>query len=136
MRELVEQLLLKDADARLENRSDGLWLVSPRLDVEAMAHLMLANETRLSTITAVALNGGETELIYHYQRAGQAVNIKTITHGNTIASITPVTRSAGWIEREIHDLYAVVFTGHPNLDRLIRPPEMPVGFFRPENAQS
>jgi len=64
------------------------------------------------------------------------VNIKVRTRGNSIPSVTPILPSANWIERETHDLYAVEFPGHPHLDRFIRPPEMPVGFFREKGGQA
>lgn len=127
---LANQICMMTPDVRLQSRSDGLWLDAPDLDVTALARLMLDAQAHLSTITAVVIPGGETELIYHYRQGSDALNIKTRTHQNVIDSITPITPAAGWIEREIHDLYAVTFSGHPNLARLVRPPEMPAGFFR------
>lgn len=127
---LANQLCLMTPGAKLEYQPDGLWLDAPDLDVMAMARLMLDAQATLSTMTAVALADGETELIYHYHQGKDAINVKTRTHENGIASIASITPAANWIEREIHDLYAVMFNGHPNLARLVRPPEIPVGFFR------
>lgn len=39
--------------------------------------------------------------------------------GNHVPSLTPVWRSAEFQEREIFDLYGVVFDGHPDLRRLL-----------------
>ncbi len=114
----------------LRRRRDGWWMMAPDLDVQAMAKLMHALEARLCTMTAVALTGGETAIIYHYAADGEALNFKTRTHGGTMPSIATITRAADWIEREIHDLYAVEFTGHPNLAPLVRPPQLPQGLFR------
>ena len=115
---------------RLERRIDGLWMVAPELDVLAMAERMNRLEARLSTMSGVAIENGETEIIYHYCLGCLGINIKTQTHNRAIRSITPITRAADWSEREICDLYGVHFTGHPNLARLIRPPSLPPGFFR------
>lgn len=137
MPSLIIDLLALDPGATLLERADGAWLDAPSLDVLAMARRMAADEATLSTITAIARAEGETDLVYHYRKGPDAVNIKTRTSGNTIASITPVSPAAGWIEREIHDLYAVEFSGHPNLARLIRPQELAPGFFRePGGRQS
>ncbi len=114
----------------LRCRPDGYWMLAAGLDVQAMAKLMNALEARLSTVSGVALENGETAVIYHYALGGIAVNLRAETHNGRIDSITPITPAADWIEREIHDLYSVEFTGHPNLARLIRPPEIAQGFFR------
>ena len=36
-----------------------------------------------------------------------------------IDSVTNIWRAANWFERESHDLYGVVFKGHPNLEPLL-----------------
>jgi len=36
----------------------------------------------------------------------------------TIASLTPLWKNAGWLEREVFDLFGVRFEGHPDLRRL------------------
>jgi hypothetical protein len=115
---------------RLERRMDGLWMVAPELDVLAMAETMNRLAARLSTITGVALDTGETGIIYHYCLDDLTINIRTETRDQAIPSITSVTRAANWSEREIFDLYGVQFAGHPDLARLIRPPSLPPGFFR------
>ena len=114
----------------LVRRDDGLWMVAPALDVLTMAETMNRLEARLSAMTGVALDNGETEIIYHYCIGCLAINLKTRTRNGMIRSITPITRAANWSEREISDLYGVDFTGHPNLARLLRPPALPAGFFR------
>jgi len=130
MPELIDAIRALTGAATLETREDGGWIELADLDVVEMASRLGEAEALLSTITAVECTDGETDLIYHYRRGTAALNIKTRTRGNCIVSITPVCPAANWIEREIHDLYAVEFAGHPNPERLIRPPELPAGFFR------
>lgn len=113
-----------------ERRGDGLWIEAPSLDVQAAARLMLQHEARLSTMTALPLDGGETEVIYHYALGGSAYHLRVKTMGNCLPSITPITPAADWIEREINDLYAVTFSGHPNPVPLVRPPQLQPGYFR------
>lgn len=38
-----------------------------------------------------------------------------------VESITPVWRTADWHERETYDLFGVIFTGHPDLRRILLP---------------
>ena len=116
--------------APLELQHGEWWLSSAELDVQAMARLMNSLGARLSTMTGLALDGGETTVLYHYLLDSNSINFKTRTRENRIASITPISSSANWIEREIHDLFCVEFVGHPGLARLIRPEQVPPGLFR------
>ncbi len=113
-----------------QNRPDGIWMDGPELDVVALAELMKNFEARLTAITAISVDNGETELIYHFAIGGEAINVRTRTKANAIPSIANVYKAANWAERENHDLFGVDFAGHPNLKRLIRPPQLAEGFFR------
>jgi NADH-quinone oxidoreductase subunit C len=39
----------------------------------------------------------------------------------TIASVTPIWPGAGYAEREVYDMFGVVFEGHPDLTRILMP---------------
>ena len=41
-----------------------------------------------------------------------------------IPSVTPLYSSANWMERETYDFYGILFTGHPNLTRILNVDEM------------
>lgn len=130
MNEALNRLLQNIPGAgAIEPRADGLWMDAPDLDVVEAALVMMDQGARLSTITAIAVEA-ETQIIYHYCIDGTAINLSARTRGNCLPSITPVTSAANWAEREITDLYAVTFAGHPNPDRLIRPAQLQPGYFR------
>lgn len=116
--------------AAWEAREDAFWMTAPDLDVVGMAQQMLQSEARLMTMTGAASADGETDIYYHYALDKQSYHICVPTRGKKIASITPVTPAASWIEREINDLYVVEFEGHPGLARLLRPQQLAAGFFR------
>ncbi len=40
-----------------------------------------------------------------------------------LPSITSLYKAADWFEREVYDLYGVIFTGHPNMKRILLYPE-------------
>lgn len=50
-----------------------------------------------------------------------AVKVKTDPEQVEIPSVSGIWQAANWNEREIFDLLGVVFTGHPNLTRILMP---------------
>jgi NADH-quinone oxidoreductase subunit C len=51
--------------------------------------------------------------------------VKTFTNDPepTVPSVYPLWRGADWMEREVYDMYGVVFDGHPDLRRILMPDE-------------
>jgi len=37
----------------------------------------------------------------------------------SIASVTGVWRTANWLEREVYDMFGILFEGHPALERIL-----------------
>ena len=62
------------------------------------------------------------EVVYHLlsPRQNGRIRIKTETDADhPIASVTGVFPAADWFEREAYDLYGILFSGHPDLRRLL-----------------
>jgi NADH-quinone oxidoreductase subunit C len=62
------------------------------------------------------------DVVYHFLSPvmNQRVRVKIITDETTpVASIVGIYRGADWFEREIYDLYGVLFTGHPDMRRIL-----------------
>ncbi|MGP8251951.1 MAG: NADH-quinone oxidoreductase subunit C [Terracidiphilus sp.] len=69
---------------------------------------------------------GYLETVYHLysialRHGPLAIRMRTSNRTDQVEmpSLTPVWRSAEFQEREVFDLYGVVFTGHPDLRRLL-----------------
>ena len=39
--------------------------------------------------------------------------------GEPVPSLTPLWNAANWLEREVYDMFGIVFEGHPNLKRML-----------------
>jgi NADH-quinone oxidoreductase subunit C len=56
---------------------------------------------------------------------GERLIIKTFLNEPdlTIASVFPLWMGADWMEREVYDMYGILFVGHPDLRRILMPEE-------------
>jgi NADH-quinone oxidoreductase subunit C len=54
---------------------------------------------------------------------GERVIVKTFLNEPdlTIPSAVPLWKGADWLEREVYDMYGVIFAGHPDLRRILMP---------------
>jgi len=62
------------------------------------------------------------DVVYHFlsPRLNQRIRVKVATDETTpVPSIIEVFRGADWFEREAYDLYGVLFTGHPDMRRIL-----------------
>jgi len=61
-------------------------------------------------------------MVYHFLSMYQnhRVRVKMAVHENdTVASITDVFPAANWFEREVFDMFGILFRGHPDLRRIL-----------------
>jgi NADH-quinone oxidoreductase subunit C len=62
-------------------------------------------------------------IIYHLHNLVQnkRLRIKTFVPSENpeVATITPLFSAANWMERETYDFYGIIFSGHPNLKRIL-----------------
>ncbi|MDQ2855887.1 MAG: NADH-quinone oxidoreductase subunit C, partial [Acidobacteriota bacterium] len=69
---------------------------------------------------------GPFEVIYNLYsiRANERVRLKVaVGSDESVESVTGVWPAANWMEREVYDLFGVKFLNHPDLRRLLLPPD-------------
>jgi NADH-quinone oxidoreductase subunit C len=62
------------------------------------------------------------EVVYHLMSPTKNTRIRVklrTDEDSTVPSVTGVFPGADWFEREAYDLYGILFTGHPDLRRLL-----------------
>ncbi len=128
---------------RLKGRFDGTVIeavefigqLSVRIDaariVEVCDFLKRDEDTPfnyLSDLTCVHVpdrEGSPFEIVYNlYSISGnERVRLNVATNEEGVESVTGVWPAANWMEREVYDLFGVRFKNHPDLRRLLLPPD-------------
>jgi len=103
------------------------------IEVEADALLetltLLRDDVKCQFISLIDISGvdypsrlNRFDVVYHLlsPRQNLRIRVKVATDEDTpIPSATPVYPGADWYERETYDLYGVLFSGHPDLRRIL-----------------
>ncbi len=95
--------------------------------VAVVEHLRNHGRCKFSTlidITAIDYPTREKrfDLVYHFlsMYANHRIRVKcAVRDGQVAPSITPLHLSANWFEREVFDMYGIMFSGHPDLRRIL-----------------
>jgi NADH-quinone oxidoreductase subunit C len=131
---LVKKLRSKFGDA-VNEASEFLGQLSIRIEpahiVEVCRALRDDAETPfnyLSDLTCVHFpdqREAPFEVIYNLYSisANERVRLNVAANDEGVDSVTGVWPSADWPEREVYDLFGVGFRGHPDLRRILLPPD-------------
>ena len=88
-----------------------------------LARLMKVEGFFLEFITAVDFDT-HLELVYSFTRHQEPLRLQAavqVERGGFAPSLAGVFAAADWQEREVYDMFGIVFAGHPNLKRLLLP---------------
>ena len=64
------------------------------------------------------------EVVYHLLSVSKKLRLRLkvrVTADGTVPTVQSVYPGAGWLEREVWDMFGIVFDGHPDLRRLLMP---------------
>jgi len=130
LRELLESKLAGESLTWSEFRSQQRVVVPASRISEALTALRDAGMDQLVDITAVDMleYPGATdrfEVVYLLLNTVTGERLTVKTHVNEpelkLPSACPVWFGADWLEREVYDMFGIVFEGHPNFKRLLLP---------------
>ncbi len=129
--ELAELITEKLPNAVLSSHvskvDELVMTVAPDKIADCVELLKSNRSCRFSTlvdITAVDYPGRAErfDVVYHLlsMYTNQRIRLKlSIDEDEVVPSITEVHPSANWFEREVFDMYGVMFSGHPDLRRIL-----------------
>ncbi len=131
--DLLRQRLGADGFTASDFRDNHRVVVTPDKLYTALECLKQGGFDQLAELTAVDyLHYPDAQdrfgLVYVLTNTttGERVLVKTYLNEPdlTVPSAFPLWKGADWLEREVYDMYGIVFAGHPDLRRIL----MPEGF--------
>ena len=106
---------------------DPFVLVDRKVLVEVCCFLKQDPSLELDFLPSISgLDLGEkVQVVYHLwsykHRHGIVLKVELQPDDLAVPSVSRVWRAANWLEREQYDLFGIVFTGHPDLRRIMLP---------------
>lgn len=91
--------------------------------LEGLARFLKAEGFALTCLSGVDFSSG-TDLVYHFHLPHKTLRLVAhlpLVRGQTVRSLADMYESVNWFEREVWEMYGVVFDGHPNLTWLLLP---------------
>jgi NADH-quinone oxidoreductase subunit C len=125
------ELLAADlGDAALETvyfRSRATLVIDPQRVREVLAAMRDRGYSFLASLHGVDYHPHEPRLGVHYELLDMArvdritIKLRVPTEHPEVDSVTPEWPTADHQEREVYDMFGVVFHGHPDLRRILMP---------------
>ena len=107
----------------------GELTVTVAADNVVKAATFLRDDARCQFVSIIDVSGADYpyrakrfDVVYHLLSPKQNLRIRLRVHADEetiVPSVTGVWPGADWFERETYDLYGVLFSGHPDLRRIL-----------------
>ena len=134
--EISEKLKSTFGDRILEVKIEGV--IDPFVKVAPPAvgeiAIFLRDDGDCAFDTLMCLSGmdytkGALGVVYHLssmtKRHTITLKVEVPVTGPEVPSVASVWPAANWHEREAYDMFGIVFTGHPDLRRILLPEDYP-----------
>jgi NADH-quinone oxidoreductase subunit C len=127
---LAQELVEEDSGSVLDTlffRGKGTLLVNPATIRETLARLREKGFSSLMSVHGVDYYPEEPRLGVHYELLDMdaldrlTVKLRVPLDAPNVPSVTPDWPTANHQEREVYDMFGVIFEGHPDLRRILMP---------------
>lgn len=130
LNELGQMIETRNSDAvrnySVENGELTIRVAAPHIAAvtEFLKSNSACNFSTLIDITAIDYPSREKrfDMVYHFlsMHLNHRVRIKcAVREDQIVPSLTSIHPGANWFEREVFDMYGIMFSGHPDLRRLL-----------------
>jgi NADH-quinone oxidoreductase subunit C len=127
---IAQELRDQDAESVLDTtyfRDKAALLVNPPAIEAVLEHLRAKGFTFLASVHGVDYFPEEPRLGVHYELLDMrevdriTVKLRVPTDAPHVPSVTERWPTANYQEREVYDMFGVIFDGHPDMRRILMP---------------
>lgn len=123
-----EETLLRLGVSDTWEQRNGAWWASPTvMNLRAAVQRLLACGARFITMTASEQPGCAFRVDYHWDFDSNLVTLTFSLPDRILESITDICPAADWVEREMHEYFAVEFPGRVDTAPLMIRAGQPLG---------
>jgi len=127
----AEKIKNKYGGKAVEKSAKRLFVLADKAEAgEIVRYLYQDLGARFSIASGVDTRQG-VEILYHmaFDSEDLMVTVKVLVEKPELLfeSFTGFMPAANWIEREIHEMFGVNFSGHPKMETLLLPDDWPEG---------
>jgi hypothetical protein len=134
MTAVLTMLDVLDIDGDWVQKGGSWWLAPENATPREIARSVLRQRGRFISITVTELpEHAGMRMDYHWDIDGKLVTF-TFTAENAVESVFDICPAADWIEREIHEYFAIDFCGRAYEPLFLRPGQKPGVNLREEEA--
>jgi NADH-quinone oxidoreductase subunit C len=106
------------------------YLVADHAIIHDVLHALVNDEAFDYCVDVTAVHYPKNEkpfeiiyILYSFPK-NERIRVKTsIAEGEAVPTVSDLWTTADWLEREVFDMFGIVFSGHPNLKRILLPDE-------------
>jgi formate hydrogenlyase subunit 5 len=107
--------------------------IYPKDIQEVVRYIFKESKLRFNTASGVD-DFDALEILYHFchDESGIVISFRALLKDKNdphVDTITNITKSAWWIERELHELFGIEFDGNADLRPLLLPDDWPKGIY-------
>lgn len=133
IKNISEKFDTKILNVKKTSKNKAYLDIYPKDITEIVRYIFKDMAFRFNTASAVD-DFDAFEILYHFSddREGTVISLRAIIRDKAdphIDTITTITRSAWWIERELHELFGIEFNGNSDLRPLLLPDDWPKGVY-------
>lgn len=122
LKNIKDEFTLDVIDVFKKSETRATITIKPESILQIAEHVYKALDCRFIIATANHTKKG-FEILYHFSKdnIGLVVNLHVILPVDKpeIESLSNMFSATNWIEREMHELYGIVFKNHPEPEKLI-----------------